>query len=127
MQPQRSGHDESSHQSTNNRTRVDHAICGALLGVMAQKHDSQAKRGVHYYEKYRKRVVIYQGTAPRLVEKSEGTASRELPVGVHVSGSRCNRSCVESRRVMGELLPEPLRTRNVIIATSPQPPYQTQV
>ena len=89
MQPQRSGHDESSNKSTNNRTRVDHAICGALPGAMAQEHYSQSKRGVHYYEKYRKRVVINQGAAPRLVEKSEGAASRKLPVGIHVSGSRC--------------------------------------
>jgi hypothetical protein len=52
MQPERSGHDESSNDSTNNRTRVDHAICGALLGVMAQEHYSQPKCGVHDDEKY---------------------------------------------------------------------------
>ena len=76
MQPQGSGHDESSNKSTNSDTRVDHAICDAFAGVMAQEHYSQSKRGVHHYEKYRKRAVINQGTAPRLVEKSEGTASR---------------------------------------------------
>src|ERR1700730_13157423 len=89
VQPQRSGHDESSNKSTNNHTPVDNAICGALLCAMAQEHYSQSKRGVHCNEKYRKRVVINQGTAPRLVQKSEGTASRKIPVGVHVIGSRC--------------------------------------
>ena len=99
MQPQRSGHDEGGNQSTNNRTRVDHAICGVLLGVMGQEHYSQSKRGVHCYEKYRKRVVINQGAAPRLVEKSQGTASRKVPVGVHVIGSCREFSAAAPNRV----------------------------
>jgi len=89
VQPQRGGHDENSNKGTNSGTHVDYAICGSLPGVMAQEHYSQAKRGVHDYEKYRKGVVINQGTPPSLVEKSEGTASRKVPVGVHVIGSRC--------------------------------------
>jgi len=33
------------NKSTNNSTCVDHAIGSALLGVMAQEHYSQSKRG----------------------------------------------------------------------------------